>query len=72
MNQPGLISLVQKLNNIFDRPQSLANPCGHCWRASQARMDANEVVIHVMQGNRVNMVFNLFAVRVCQSGEAAH
>jgi len=35
-------------------------------------MNADEVVIHVMQGNRVDMVFDLLAVSIGQSREAAH
>lgn len=35
-------------------------------------MDANESVVHVEQGNRMNVIFNLLAVRIGQAGEPAH
>ena len=35
-------------------------------------MDAHEVVVHVEQGDRVSMVFNLLAERVGQARKAAH
>ena len=35
-------------------------------------MIAGEVVIHIMQRDRVNVVFDLFAVRVGQARKASH
>jgi len=35
-------------------------------------VNAKEVVIDVVQGNRVDMVFDLLAVSIGHSGEAAH
>jgi hypothetical protein len=50
----------------------IANPCFHCWRNAQGLMYSAEVVIHVMERDRVLQVFQLFAKRISQSRESAH
>ena len=36
------------------------------------RVAAPEIVIHIMQSNRVSVVFNFFAETVCQTSKASH
>jgi len=50
----------------------IANPCFHCWRHAQTLMNPAEVVVHVMERNRVLQILHLFAKSVRQSRESAH
>ena len=63
---------VQQSNNILNRPQLLANICGHRRSASEALMDAHEVVVHVVKRNRVHVVLDLLGESVGQLSEPSH
>jgi len=58
-----------QLNQFFHRPQVIGDASGHRRRDSQALMDADEVVVHVMDRERRDMALDLFAKAVRQSGE---
>jgi hypothetical protein len=40
-------------------PNMRGNASFHCWRHAQRPMDAAEIVVHVMQGNRVLKIRDL-------------
>jgi hypothetical protein len=46
--------------------QSLSVICSHCWGNPHTFMNADEIVIHIIQADRVSVVFNLLAEPVRQ------
>ena len=44
----------------------------HCRRNAKRLMDAAEIIMHIVNGDRGDMVLNLFRVTVSQASEAAH
>jgi hypothetical protein len=50
----------------------IANPRFHCWRDAERLMNPAEIVVHVVQSNRVFQVFKFFGEGIRQSGKAAH
>jgi hypothetical protein len=38
----------------------IANPCFHCWRDAQGLMNSAEIVVHVMERNRMLQFSNFF------------
>jgi hypothetical protein len=50
----------------------IANSCFHCWRHAQRLMNPAEVVVHVMERDRVFQILQLFGETVRQPRESAH
>jgi hypothetical protein len=50
----------------------IANPCFHCGRYPQTLMKPAEVVVHVVESNRVLQILHFFGERIGQSRESAH
>jgi hypothetical protein len=48
-----------EIHNFFQAPNMVSNSRFHRWRHAQSLVNAGKVVIHVMQGNRRFVVFNL-------------
>ena len=56
----------------LDSMRCIAQACLHCRSHFQAFVNTAKVVVNEIQGKHVNVVINLLAEAVCQSGEAAH
>jgi hypothetical protein len=50
----------------------IANPCFHSWRDPQRLMNPAEIVMHVMERDRVLQILKLFGKAVGQSRKPAH
>jgi hypothetical protein len=55
---PGLYScismfLIQQGNHFIQAPNMIADPCLHGWGNAQGLMNPAEVVMHVMERNRM-------------------
>ena len=48
------------------------NPGLHSWGDTKALVDAAKVIVHIVKGDRGNVVFNLFRERIGQASEAAN
>jgi hypothetical protein len=53
-----IFSRIQQIYNILDGPQRFANTSGHCRSTAKALMDANEVVMHIVDRNCVDMILD--------------
>jgi hypothetical protein len=59
-------------SDVCNVPEAIRNTCCHRRCYAQCLMDADEVVIHHVQRDRVSMVFDLLGKAIGQAGEAAH
>ena len=50
----------------------IAKPRFHCWRDTQGLVNSAEIVMHVMESNRVLQILKFLAESVSQSRESAH
>ena len=71
---PGLLSFLRfdQRGDIPDLPKAISNASGHRRSDAQRLMDADEVVIHHVQRNRVGVVLDLLREGVGKAGKAAH
>lgn len=71
-NTARLSGSVQQRNHVGNAPNRIGHARFHGWCDAEGLMNAAEVVVHVVKGNRRFVVFQLFGKSVCQPGEAAH
>jgi len=62
----------QEIQHVINRPQPIRNACGHGGGNAQGLMDANEIVVHVVNRDGRDMILKLLRKRVGQPREAAH
>src|ERR1039457_2263484 len=63
---------VEQRDHFFDAPNVVADTRFHRWRHAQGFMYTTKIIVHVVNGDRGDMVLNLFRVSVRQASEAAH
>lgn len=63
--------MIQESDDVFNGPDVRGDPRFHRGRDAQRLMNANEVVVHVEQRDRVSMILDLLTERICQPREPA-
>lgn len=67
-----MMVLFQKSDHFFDGPDMIRDSGFHRGRNAKRFVNSAEVIVHVVNCNRGDMILNLFLVRVGQAGESAH
>jgi len=63
---------IQERRNFFHAPNVVRNSRRHRWGYSQRLVNSRKIVVHVVQRNRVNVVFKLLAETIGQPRESTH
>src|SRR5580704_2036605 len=50
----------------------IGHPCRHCWRDAKGAVNADKVIMLIMERDRMRVILHLLAERVRQSRESAH
>src|SRR4051812_28715718 len=69
--EPRHLQVIDQPDDIFHRPQPIRHASGHRGSDAKRLMDADEVVEHEVERQRVVVVFELLRERVGEPGEAA-
>ena len=63
---------IKQTNNFLDRPNMIGNPRLHGWRDAESLMDSRKIVKHEIERECVDMILNLFGMRIGQTGKSSH
>src|SRR5882762_9798555 len=67
------LSLSPKyMKHFFNRPHMIRNSCFHRGSHAQGLVDAAEVIVHVVNCQRMCVILDFLAESICQPSEAPH